>query len=153
MAYSRTRAEELAAATGAPWWIAQAMAELEPVSQGDWTAADGTQWHAEANRVTLEVSRVSRWHIARAGRPQVPAPREQRPGGYDRMLAWLALHPRATVSEICQALDVTRDRALLVLRAARRAGDVRGEPHGPGRLYPVRWSVRQETGTGDGSEP
>jgi len=69
---------------------------------------------------------------------------EQKPGGYDRVLAWLATHSPAEVRDLSAALDITRDRALLVLRTAERNGDARREPHAPGQRYPVQWSA--ETG-------
>lgn len=65
----------------------------------------------------------------------------QYPGGYDRVLAWLAANSPATVSDICAVLGVTRSRALLVLRAAKRNGDVQDVPFSSCQLYPVQWSV------------
>lgn len=66
MTYSRTRAEELASVTGMPWWIAQNIAELEPVSEGTWyepgyTYDNGIQWRAERSRLGLRVFRDRRW--------------------------------------------------------------------------------------------
>ena len=72
MAYSRTRAEEIAGATGAPWRIAQAIAELEPVSEGTWleegaTYDDQVEWRAECTRGGLRVFRNQRWFLRTSG--------------------------------------------------------------------------------------
>jgi hypothetical protein len=72
MAYSRTRAEEIAGATGAPWRIAQAMAGLEPVSEGTWledgaTYDDQVEWRAEYSRLGLRVFRNQRWFFRTPG--------------------------------------------------------------------------------------
>jgi hypothetical protein len=65
-----------------------------------------------------------------------------RPGGYDRVLSWLAGNSPATVNQACCALGITRSRALLVLRSAERAGDVSyaRTAHARGG-YPRLWSV------------
>ena len=72
MTYSRTRAGEIAEATGAPGWIAQAIAELEPVSEGTWleegaTYDDQTEWRAECSRRGLRVFRSQRWTLRTSG--------------------------------------------------------------------------------------
>lgn len=59
-----TEVAELAAGTGMPAWIAVQVAALRPVSQGEWQEPDGTRWHAEANQVSLIVTRISQCEIA-----------------------------------------------------------------------------------------
>ena len=71
-----------------------------------------------------------------------------KPGRYDQIMTWLAENSPATVDDIGRVLGLTRSRVLLVLRAAKLNGDVKGEPASSRRLYPVQWSV---TRTGGGA--
>lgn len=65
---------------------------------------------------------------------------DDKPGGYDRVMVWLAGHSPATVSGICHALGVTRSRALLILRVAERNGDVSRTQ----KPYPNQWTRTQD---------
>lgn len=68
-----------------------------------------------------------------------------KPGSYDRVLAWLAEYGRpATTHHIAQALAITRNRALLCLRAAVKNGDAAFAPHSDTERYPTMWSVTTE---------
>ena len=53
-------------------------------------------------------------------------------------MAWLAANSPATVNQVCRASGVTRNRALLILRAAADNGDARKEWHNwPHQRYPL----------------
>lgn len=61
----------------------------------------------------------------------------------DRLLVWLADHPRSTINDVAAHFGWTRERAMLELRVLEQDGRVFHEPPPPPttRKYPRHWSV------------